>query len=85
MTYPRNFSHIGITVTDLDKAVEFYNKVMGWYLIMPATTISEDDSAIGVMCNDVFRPGLGFFSHRPPLHRRQDWHRAVRVPQQRAP
>jgi len=61
MTYPRNFSHIGITVTDLDKAVEFYTKVMGWYLIMPATTITEDDSAIGVMCNDVFGPGWGSF------------------------
>ena len=24
MTYPRNFSHIGITVTDLDAAVRFY-------------------------------------------------------------
>ncbi|MBR9830415.1 MAG: glyoxalase, partial [Oceanospirillales bacterium] len=22
--YPRNFSHIGISVPDLDKAVEFY-------------------------------------------------------------
>ncbi|MGL5119050.1 MAG: VOC family protein, partial [Plesiomonas shigelloides] len=29
MTYPRNFSHIGITVTDLDRAVEFYTQVMG--------------------------------------------------------
>jgi catechol 2,3-dioxygenase-like lactoylglutathione lyase family enzyme len=82
MTYPRNFSHIGITVTDLDKAVEFYTKVMGWYLIMPATT-TEDDSAIGVMCNDVFGPGQ-LFPHRSSLHRRQDRHRAVRVPQQRA-
>ncbi len=61
MTYPRNFSHIGITVTDLDRAVEFYTQVMGWYLIMPPTTISEDDSAIGVMCNDVFGPGWGSF------------------------
>ena len=61
MTYPRNFSHIGITVTDLDRAVEFYTQVMGWYLIMPATTITEDDSAIGVMCNDVFGPGWGSF------------------------
>ena len=32
---------------------------MGWYLIMPATSISEDDSAIGVMCTDVFGAGWG--------------------------
>ena len=29
--YPRNFSHIGISVPDLDKAVAFYTEVMGWY------------------------------------------------------
>ena len=28
--YPRNFSHIGLSVTDLDAAVEFYTGVMGW-------------------------------------------------------
>lgn len=30
---------------------------MGWYLIMPPTTIHEDDSAIGIMCTDVFGQG----------------------------
>ena len=29
--YPKTFSHIGISVPDLDKAVEFYENVMGWY------------------------------------------------------
>ncbi|GGB51592.1 hypothetical protein GCM10011502_25890 [Oceanisphaera marina] len=48
--YPRNFSHIGISVPDLDAAVTFYTEVMGWYLIMAPTEISEDDSAIGEMC-----------------------------------
>jgi lactoylglutathione lyase family protein len=52
--YPRNFSHIGLSVTDLARAVQFYTEVMGWYLIMPPTEIVEDDSAIGVMCTDVF-------------------------------
>lgn len=52
--YPRNFSHIGISVPDLDKAVKFYTEVMGWYLIMQPTLIVEDDSAIGEMCTDVF-------------------------------
>lgn len=57
MTYPRTFSHIGISVTDLDRAIEFYTKVLGWYLIMPPTEIVSDDSAIGVMCDDVFGKG----------------------------
>lgn len=61
-TYPRSFSHIGLSVTDLDAAVTFYTEVLGWYLIMPPTTIHEDESAIGVMCNDVF--GAGWESFR---------------------
>ena len=60
--YPRSFSHIGLSVTDLDAAVKFYTEVMGWYLIMPPTEITEDDSAIGVMCSDVF--GAGWQSFR---------------------
>ena len=59
--YPRTFSHIGLSVTDLDAAVKFYTEVMGWYLVMPPTTINEDDSAIGVMCTDVFGAGWSSF------------------------
>ena len=58
---PVSFSHIGITVPDLDKAVEFYTKALGLYLIMPSTTINHDESAIGVMCDDVFGEGWGSF------------------------
>lgn len=61
MTYPRAFSHIGITVTDLGKAVEFYTKVMGWYVIMPPTVIEHDESALGVLCDDVLGKGWGTF------------------------
>ena len=53
-TYPRNFSHIGISVPDLEAAVKFYTEVMGWYLIMKPTEVIEDDSPIGEMCTDVF-------------------------------
>ena len=57
MSYPRTFSHIGLSVPDLEKAVEFYTDVFGWYVIMPPTLIRSDDSAIGVMCDDVFGKG----------------------------
>jgi len=53
-TYPRSFSHIGISVPDVDQAVEFYTKVMGWYTIMEPTLITEDTSPIGEMCSEVF-------------------------------
>ena len=55
--YPRTFSHIGISVPDLEAAVEFYTSVMGWYVIMEPTDVVEDDSPIGKMCTDVFGPG----------------------------
>jgi len=59
--YPRTFSHIGISVPDLDAAVKFYTEVMGWYLIMKPTEIQEDESPIGVMCTDVFGPKWDHF------------------------
>lgn len=53
--YPKSFSHIGITVPDIDKAVEFYKEVMGWYVIMkPSKVLKETETAIGQMCIDVF-------------------------------
>jgi lactoylglutathione lyase family protein len=61
-TYPRTFSHIGISVPDVEKAVEFYSKVMGWYLIMKPTVITEEsETPIGQMCIDVFGKGWGSF------------------------
>ncbi|WP_017429330.1 MULTISPECIES: lactoylglutathione lyase family protein [Halomonadaceae] len=59
--YPRTFSHIGISVPDVQAAIDFYTQVLGWYVIMEPTTIVEDDSAIGVMCSDVFGPGWESF------------------------
>jgi lactoylglutathione lyase family protein len=56
-----SFSHIGITVPDLEKAVEFYRDAFGFYVIMGPTEVKQDDSAIGVMCDDVFGSGWGSF------------------------
>jgi len=54
---PRSFSHIGISVPDVDAAVKFYAEVMGFYVIMPSTEVIEDNSDIGRMCTDVFGAG----------------------------
>lgn len=60
--YPKSFSHIGITVPNLEKAVEFYSNVMGWYIIMQPTVVKEEnETAIGRMCIDVFGEGWGEF------------------------
>lgn len=62
MSYPRNLSHIGISVPDLEKAVKFYTEVMGWYVIMePSVVEEENDTAIGKMCIDVFGTGWKSF------------------------
>ena len=62
MVYPRNFSHIGISVTNIEKAVDFYTKVMGWYVIMHPTLVKEEkETAIGQMCIDVFGEGFKEF------------------------
>jgi lactoylglutathione lyase family protein len=60
--YPRSFSHIGITVPDINKAVTFYEEVMGWYVIMsPSKVQKESDTAIGQMCMDVFGDDWEYF------------------------
>lgn len=61
-TYPKTFSHIGITVPDLDMAVKFYTEVMGFYVIMKPTVVREEnETAIGKMCIDVFGEGWESF------------------------
>lgn len=59
MPYPKSFSHIGLSVPDLDAAVEFYSNVLGFYVIMKPTELIEDESDIGQMCSDVFGSGWG--------------------------
>lgn len=54
---PRSFSHIGLSVPDVDAAVRFYTDVLGFYTIMKPTDVVEDDSDIGRMCTDVLGPG----------------------------
>jgi lactoylglutathione lyase family protein len=62
MTYPRAFSHIGLSVPDLDAAVKFYTEVFGFYVIMwPTDVAEENETAIGIMCEDVFGAGYGGF------------------------
>ena len=56
---PRSFSHIGLTVTDLEASGRVLHEVLGRYMIMEPTTMVEDDTPIGIMCTDVFGAGWG--------------------------
>ncbi len=59
--HPCTFSHIGITVPDLDKAYKFYSTVMGWYVLVPPTLVKEDPSAEGEATRLVFGEGFKEF------------------------
>ncbi|KZE81817.1 glyoxalase [Myroides marinus] len=39
--YPVNFSHVGLTVPDLAKAITFYTEVMGWYHLSGPIIVNE--------------------------------------------
>lgn len=53
--YPRKFSHIGISVKEIEKIVKWYCDVLGFYLIMKPTIVkNEGETAIGRMCQAVF-------------------------------
>jgi catechol 2,3-dioxygenase-like lactoylglutathione lyase family enzyme len=58
MTGPRAIAHIGITVSDLDRAVAWYRDVLGFELIGPPVDVSADDGHGGAIAADVFGPGL---------------------------
>ncbi len=61
-TYPRTFSHIGISVPDVEKAAKFYSDVMDWYhTVKPTGITAESDTPIGQMCIDVFGASRGSF------------------------
>ncbi len=58
MTGPRAIAHIGITVTDLDRAVEWYRDVLGFEPIAAPVEVSVDDGHGGAVAADVFGPRL---------------------------
>lgn len=41
--YPVNFSHVGITVPNLEAAIAFYIDVMGWYFISGPIVVTENE------------------------------------------
>lgn len=60
--YPRAFSHIGISVPDIDKAVRWYSEVLGLNVLMGPTQNDGDNTHIGKLNKRVF--GENFFKSK---------------------
>jgi catechol 2,3-dioxygenase-like lactoylglutathione lyase family enzyme len=59
---PRAVTHIGLTVTDLDQAIAFYEKVFGFRVVFGPTRFQSDDPQFGAIPSDFF--GADFKSTR---------------------
>ena len=57
-TYPKTINHIAVSVTDLDKAVKWYQEVFGFTLINGPVEIVVDDSPLGIVLKDIHGPKL---------------------------
>lgn len=42
-TYPRAFTHVGLTVADIDDAMDWYETVLDFEIVAPPTTVERDD------------------------------------------
>jgi catechol 2,3-dioxygenase-like lactoylglutathione lyase family enzyme len=61
MSYPRTFNHVGLTVTDIDAAIAWYQDVLGCTVVMPAMDALEDGGHFGKICADIFGKGFKRF------------------------
>ncbi len=53
MQYPVAFSHVGISVADIDKAIAFYKEVFGWFHFAGPFPIKREGPA-GPFCDTVY-------------------------------
>lgn len=61
MSPPRPIAHVGVTVTDLDVAIDWYCSVLGFDPIAAPVEVSSEDGHAGAVATDVFGPRLGRF------------------------
>ena len=55
-SYPRALTHVGVTVTDMDKAIRWYDEVLGFPLLFGPVDLVADESHFGMIVEDVFGP-----------------------------
>ena len=56
--YPKTLNHIAVSVTDLDKAVKWYQEVFGFTIINGPVEFEADDSSLGVAAKDIHGPNF---------------------------
>ncbi len=56
--YPRAVTHVGVTVTDMEKAIHWYRDMFGFQLLAGPVDLVGDDSHFGILARDIF--GAGF-------------------------
>jgi len=52
--YPRVINHIAISVPDLDKALTWYQEVLGFTIVRGPTELTADDPNVGNALQDIF-------------------------------
>ncbi len=57
--YPKSFSHVGLTVSNIKEAVKFYSEVMGCYVIMHPSTVKKKPKLLLVKCVLMFLEIIG--------------------------
>ncbi len=58
IVYPRAINHIAVSVTDLDKAVKWYQEVLGFTVINGPVEFEADDSLLGMVVKDIHGANL---------------------------
>jgi catechol 2,3-dioxygenase-like lactoylglutathione lyase family enzyme len=58
VVYPKTINHIAVSVTNLDKAVKWYQEVIGFNVINGPVEIVADDSSLRMVVKDIEWFGL---------------------------
>ena len=52
--YPRVVTHVGVTVTNMVKAIDWYRTIFGFQLLAGPAELVSDDSHFGMIGRDIF-------------------------------
>lgn len=62
--YPRSLNHVGMTVSDIDEAIEWYESVLGFTHVMGPEKVDENEGHFG----DLLADGTGGFGWMKLAH-----------------
>jgi catechol 2,3-dioxygenase-like lactoylglutathione lyase family enzyme len=57
--HPRVITHIGITVVDIEKAIRWYQEILGFRLLAGPLNVVADDSHFGQIASNLWGNGFG--------------------------